>query len=224
MSSSGKRLTIIVTMPVNEIAIVSEGPLVDPTEDGWVRSGPWPRPSRIAGPFIGFERPMICRRTQAIEPASAIFVTRSGESRPESCSAYSPNAGRCGLLRPLGSAPGTASVSKWPAKPIRYEVGRSRMQRPPRLHWKRGGRYALKVRSGNQLTLTSTLSGMVMSVSSPPNPSWSRNKNSRHQHDDHEQHNGQHTATAAATGIDDGHPFLGFTFVSHWFHSLNRFR
>ena len=33
------------------------------------------------------------------------------------CSAYRPNAGRCGELRPCGNAPGTASVETWLPKP-----------------------------------------------------------------------------------------------------------
>jgi hypothetical protein len=36
---------------------------------------------------------------------------------PEISSAYSPSGARCGLLRPCGSAPGTASVANWLPKP-----------------------------------------------------------------------------------------------------------
>ena len=38
---------------------------------------------------------------------------------PESCSAYSPYGHFCGELRPTGSAPGSASVSKPLPKPER---------------------------------------------------------------------------------------------------------
>jgi hypothetical protein len=37
---------------------------------------------------------------------------------PDSSSAYSPCGARCGLLRPTGSAPGTASVANWLPKPL----------------------------------------------------------------------------------------------------------
>jgi hypothetical protein len=36
---------------------------------------------------------------------------------PDSSSAYRPCATRCGLLRPTGSAPGTASLANWLPKP-----------------------------------------------------------------------------------------------------------
>ena len=76
-------------------------------------------PARTRARLRSGERPVIGRRPHPVQPGAAVLVPRRGEG---SCPTAARHRGRrraaaasCG---PCGSAPATASVSKWPPKPV----------------------------------------------------------------------------------------------------------